>query len=779
MKIAEFLSVNYQVNIIVLGRRSFPLKNRWSEINRDEKYYNIIKRLINIEINGSYIYYYQSDIRDQVDLIKIKNIIQQKHGKINGIFNCASHSKSERINQMDFTDFSDSISTKIHGTWLIDNIAQDNMLDFFVCFSSMFSITGGIGESAYIVANNYIDAYSQYRNGIAGKTISINWPTWESTEAYKKREEQSAKVDLFYPISDDIAMQSLRYCLQTNLTNAAVGKINFNSNTFKLANYLPFKFSKDILNLNPLNHDHRLMPKNEVLINPENISKTIERIWLSELGMHELILDEDFFSLGGDSLIIFNIANKINEEIGYSIKIQDIFEYPTINKLSKYINDNYLRSSAIPSIKTANDNEYYPLTKPQLNLFVSYKLNPLSTMYNLNTAITMTGDLDVIKLEKAFNQLIYRHEILRTSFHIVNNEITQKVHSNFTFNINRYQISKSNIDKFIRDNIKPFKLEEPLLLRVHLAELDKNEWLLLYDMHHIISDGISSEIFITDLMKIYNNDLLSQLKIQYKDYAVWQKGIYEMNVLHEQEKYWLNMFESGVPKVNCNNNGKGKIITYHFDILNETVQQIKEFIRQHAMSLSNFLLAGYAVLYSQWIKEQDFVIGLPVSGRPNSTLNNVMGMFVNVLPLRIEIDYEKTITEYLDEMQKRVIYSISNQDYYTYDLFARLNIPTKGDESIMYHTTFSVQNWKKENNMLTGLNIKKHQINKNELQNDIMIHIDDSNNGIRVGIEYRDSFLINHSFCDFEKDYLTLLYDIMRFSDCKMGKYLTQTERNK
>ena len=278
---------------------------------------------------------------------------------------------------------------------------------------------------------------------------------------------------------------------------------------------------------------------------PQNeIEKELVLIWDNVLGLKNIGVTDNFFELGGHSLIVSQVINRVQKQLGSTISYKYFFANPTILGLSKaLVVNNYV---AIPTVGRLVS---YPLTPSQKRLWILSQLEGSELAYNMPVAVTLKGTIDVNKFQEAFIKLITRHEILRTSFRTnQEGEISQFIvpAEQVKFKITEKDFlltadkEKSIADYLEEENEGIFDLEMAPLLRASIIRCERNIYLFFLSLHHIIGDGWSLQVVIAEVIRIYNaltqeKEIdLSELKIQYKDYAVW------LNESLNQEQYMIS-----------------------------------------------------------------------------------------------------------------------------------------------------------------------------------------------------------------------------------------------
>ncbi|NOQ28022.1 MAG: HAD-IIIC family phosphatase, partial [Bacteroidales bacterium] len=287
--------------------------------------------------------------------------------------------------------------------------------------------------------------------------------------------------------------------------------------------------------------DEEKMPKNE-------IEKKMATLWTKLLGFECLNVDVTFFELGGHSLLATMLASNIHKAFNVKITLAEIFEIPTIRRLAKYIVNK--SSEEYSSIKPTERKQYYALSSAQRRLYLLQQMDLESTAYNMPHVISLSNDDDNKKIEEVFRQLIKRHESFRTSFEVIEEEPVQRIHEQVEFKLEEFRIKKSEELDFRNKFIQPFLLSQAPLLRVAKVNIEGEKSLIIIDMHHITSDGVSHAILEHEFQALFSGEALPALKLQYRDYSQWQNSKEQQEKLKDQENYWLRRFEGEIPILN-------------------------------------------------------------------------------------------------------------------------------------------------------------------------------------------------------------------------------------
>ncbi|MGD2085118.1 MAG: amino acid adenylation domain-containing protein [Candidatus Aminicenantes bacterium] len=454
--------------------------------------------------------------------------------------------------------------------------------------------------------------------------------------------------------------------------------------------------------------DRKALPEPGIQKNEEhavptnNIEEKMVEIWSEVLGIEtDLIgIDTDFFLLGGHSLKTMKLVSRIHKVLNTKVPLVEVFRTPTVRELSKYIKS--AARGEYSAIRVVEKKEYYPLSSAQKRLYVIHQLHLDSTNYNMSQAFFLNDIPDKEKLEAVLRRLINRHESLRTSFEMVKGEPVQRIHKEVNVNIeyfkSGFEASGKKVETIIRDYIRPFDLSLAPLLRMVVLENGK-ECMVIVDMHHIVSDGISKNLLVRDFQSIYAEEKLPLLRLQYKDYSEWQ---YKTNrngnhAIKRQEDYWLKELAGKIPEINLPidyakpgiQDFEGNAI--RFSIHNRTTQRLKELASEEGVTLYMVILAIYNVLLSKVCGQEDIIIGTGVTNRVHIDLERIVGMFVNMIVLRNYPKAGKTFKAFLEEVKRRTVDAFDNQNYQFEHLVEKLGKAGYGKSNPIVNVGFELE----------------------------------------------------------------------------------------
>jgi fengycin family lipopeptide synthetase D len=547
------------------------------------------------------------------------------------------------------------------------------------------------------------------------------------------------------------------------------------------------------------------VPKKEISINvntvlPEDmLEEKLCEIWKELLHVEAVSITDNFFKLGGHSLIAIRLTSRIHKEFNIEINIWEVFQYPTISALA-----NLLRSknpSIFSAIEKIAEQEYYPLSHAQRRLWMLSKLEGHNSLYNLPAAFKFQGDIDINVFEKVFKAIVQRHESFRTYFIEIDGEPFQKIADNVDFKIELsvYEGADWDDDKLREISNEFFKTEFDLskapLLQIKLVTLSERNHLLLFNMHHIISDGWSIEVIIKEFEIYYNAFLnhseppLQPLRVQYKDYASWQNNILNEKSLNAVKEYWHKKLIKPRPLLDLPLDFRrsdefsieGEMIQYSFD--DASGKALQEIGSTQNASLYMVLLSAVYVLLNKYTDEQDIMIGSPVAGRQHYDLDNQVGFFINTLVLRNEVNPENTFQELLNKVKDTLSGAFDNQVYPFDMLVDELDVERIRNRNPLFDVMVA---WMVKNGM--GLKLDFNGIKADGLSFsitksmfDLTFLFDDTEGKVSYAIEYNTTLFRRETISRMSDHFKKLVESIISNPRNKIKnlELITAPERNK
>ncbi|WP_410667634.1 non-ribosomal peptide synthase/polyketide synthase [Amycolatopsis sp. cmx-4-68] len=422
--------------------------------------------------------------------------------------------------------------------------------------------------------------------------------------------------------------------------------------------------------------DRRALPEPELAASTPYVAPRDERerlvteVWADVLGVARVGVDDDFFDLGGDSLLGIRVVSRLRDALGADVPARLVFTAPTPARLAAQLPDAAAPQAAIPVLPRDGGRFEAPLSFAQQRLWFLDEFEPGSTEYVSPTALRLRGDLDLGALNRALTALVARHESLRTTFATVEGRGVQVVHPPYAVEV---PVRDGDLTGALAAAGGPVDLHTGPLLRTALTRLAPGDHVLTLVLHHIVTDGWSSGVLLAELAACYaafargEEPALPPLPVQYADYAVWQRNRLDGTEFDGQLSYWRHRLD-GVPVLDLPTDRPRPAVRtkngalHEFTVPAGTTARLKELSRAQGGTLFMTLLAACQLLFARWSGQSDVAVGTVVSGRERTELEGLIGFFVNTLVLRSTVDLRRGFDAFLGEVRETVLDAFAHQD---------------------------------------------------------------------------------------------------------------------
>ncbi|GAA1024555.1 MULTISPECIES: non-ribosomal peptide synthetase [Amycolatopsis] len=419
--------------------------------------------------------------------------------------------------------------------------------------------------------------------------------------------------------------------------------------------------------------DRLALPEPEISASAQYVAPRDEReqlvtdVWAEVLGLERVGVEDDFFALGGDSLLGIRVVARLRAELGADVPARLVFTAPTPALLAAQLPAASAPQEAIPLLPRGDGPFEAPLSFAQQRLWFLDEFDPGSTEYVSPTALRLRGDLDVPALNQALTALVARHESLRTTFATVDGRGVQIVHPPHAVDL---QAADGDLETALAGATGPVDLHTGPLLRAALTRLGPGDHVLTLVLHHIVTDGWSSGVLLSELATLYSaftrdeEPGLPPLPVHYADYAVWQRNRTDFD---SQLSYWRHRLAGLEPLELPTDRPRPAVRTkngalHEFSVPVGTTARLAELSRQQGSTLFMTLLAACQLLFARWSGQDDVAVGTVVSGRERTELEGLIGFFANTLVLRSTVDLTRGFAEFLGEVRDTVLDAFAHQD---------------------------------------------------------------------------------------------------------------------
>ena len=517
-------------------------------------------------------------------------------------------------------------------------------------------------------------------------------------------------------------------------------------------------------------------PRNEI---DRELVKTIGKmLHISNISINDTLLD-----LGGDSLTAITLSAKILSKFNVQINIKDVLSNYRIRDISDYINLVPTKDMSKIKIEKAPVQEFYPLSSAQKRIYYNCKMiGEDSTVYNMTGGILVDEILDYDKVKKSIEKIIERHTILRTSFVLENDTIMQKIHDDVHIDIPIFYNKEKEIKQIKENFTRPFSLEKAPLIRVEIHYIDNKKTLVLMETHHIVMDGTSLNNFIIEFERLYNGDNLKRIPIQYKDYSVWENNVNKSDEIKRIENYWINKFKDSefsqlnLPydyKMPANRSYNGNKITNIID--EHKFRRITRYAKKIGVSPYMLFISAFYILLYKYTGQEEITLGSPMANRNRNEMKRMIGMFVNNIVTKANIQPEKTFKEFLNEIKEQILDDLSYQPYPFDELVKKLGITMDNSRNPLFDVMFTYQN--KEENILQidGKDVSILEIYNNVAKFNLSLEIKPKTH--TINIEYCTDLFREETIVNLFEHYMYILEQVMNNTEIKINDIDIITER--
>ncbi len=436
------------------------------------------------------------------------------------------------------------------------------------------------------------------------------------------------------------------------------------------------------------------------------MEELVAAIWSEVLGVERIGPSDDFFGLGGHSLKVTQILARVRDAFGVELPVRSLFESPTLSGFAARIRD--ASAPAAPPLTRVPRDGDLPLSFAQERLWFLQRLSPGSPAYNMPAALRLSGDLDPAVLERVLQEIVRRHEILRTTFPETDGEPRQRVHPFRPFSLPVIDVTEAEAERFVREEAsRPFDLREGPLLRATLLRLGEREWMALFSLHHVVSDGWSVGVLVKETAALYAGKPLPELPIQYADFAVWQRGWLQGEALAGQISWWREALADApavldLPLDRPRSTGSGRAGAAKADF---PAAVLRELGRREGATLFMVLLAAFQALLHRLTGEDDLVLGTPIANRTHAGLEGLIGFFVNTLALRSRLDGDPSFREMLASSRATALEAYAHQDLPFERLVEELRVERSLRHTPVFQVMLALQNAPAAELTLPGLTL--------------------------------------------------------------------------
>jgi amino acid adenylation domain-containing protein len=545
--------------------------------------------------------------------------------------------------------------------------------------------------------------------------------------------------------------------------------------------------------------DQNASPRADYMPPQNDVERALAQIWSEVLEVQQVGIEDNFFELGGDSLLSFRVLSRICERFGVNLSARAVFDAPTIAQLVDRLPTAHTAGDSDKIIPVSRDSAL-PLSPAQQRLWLIDQFAPGGSEYNTGVGLRLCGVLDFDALRAALDALTGRHESLRTTFHMVDGHGVQKVAACGQIPMRVVDLSAINsssqrcaaLDEVLTKELSlPFDLQRGPLTRAVLVRIADDDHVLLLSQHHIITDGWSTEVLVDELAILYGAARgtpvkLPELRIQYADFAVWQRERLSDPALEPHLGYWTRKLAGIEPLELPTDRPRPPLRStagdvYRQDLPADLVQALTRVGRAHGATLFMTLAAAVQVLLSRYSRQRDVAIATVTSGRNRAELENLIGFFVNTVVLRSIVDSTRTFSEFIGEVRETVLDAFAHDEVPFDRLVAELKPEHDPARNPLVQAMVVLQNEVAPPREIDGLRIIEHDLPRPSAQFDLVVEFLPHGDSLKVALEYNTDLFDASTIKRMTAHLLALLKGIVAAPGGALGKLplLSGAERNR
>ncbi|NQY37584.1 MAG: amino acid adenylation domain-containing protein, partial [Alteromonadaceae bacterium] len=608
----------------------------------------------------------------------------------------------------------------------------------------------------------------------------------------EKVDSQSENMQLNNP--SQLMMDELRSFVQEKLPSHMV------PSAFVLIDTLPLNANGKV--------DRKALPEPQLslqqgcFIEPQGVTQELlANIWKDTLKCERVGRFDDFFELGGHSLLVTQLLSRILDVFGVEFSIRDLFEHQILQSQSIAIEEAQKGEGCIAvAIERVSRNQPILLSYAQQRLWFLGRFMGPSAVYNVPLALRLRGEVDTNALIRSLEEIVNRHEILRTRFEAIDDIVVQVIEP-FSLTLDVELVASTSELKQIYQAERSYKFDlscdQLCRIRLLLDESTDNHVLLVV-MHHSISDALSMEIFFKELLELFQvfksgkSSTLLPLPIQYADYAHWQRQSLQGEVLDKQLSYWRQQLKD-LPQLLALPTDRPRPLeqTYKgscesIELSHSLSQKLKTLSQEQGVTLYMCLLSAFSVLMSRYSGQDDVAVGTTISNRARQETEGLIGFFVNSLVMRSDLSKSPSFVDFLKQTREMCLQGYANQDIPFEQLVVELNPERSLSHSPLFQVMFTLQNVSLDTASLPALELEpltfdedENVVDESVSHFDLTLILKQTAQGIVGRMEYNTDLFDRSTIVRLLDHYQALLTAIVDAPETRVSQleFISKTEK--
>jgi acyl transferase domain-containing protein/acyl-CoA synthetase (AMP-forming)/AMP-acid ligase II/acyl carrier protein len=825
LQAAHWLAERGARRLVLLGRRGLPERDTWDDLPAGDPVQIQVEAVRALERLGATVVVAPVDVADAAGMSALFEQLRKMFPPIRGVLHAAGVITTQSLSELDRESLLAVLRPKVAGTWVLHELTRTRPLDFFLAFSSVASVLGA-KEAQYAAANQFLDAFAHARQTVGLPALSINWGPWAvGGMAAAPDRTRAFRLLGFSPLRPEQAFEALERLAGQPICQATVARVDW----FTLKLLYGQEGRRRLLTEIQDEDESGGVPNDQArhgrwsgLDAPPEERPARLVAYLRDRVAAVLRIDPERIdperplnTLGLDSLMAIELKSGVEAELGTTLPLSVLMQGPTLVELAvealARLSDSVSAPASAPSTADASEPvTEHPLSIGQRSLWYVHLLDPTSTAYNMAGAARVRAAIDVDALRRSFQRLVDRHAMLRTTFAAVDGTPVQRVHQRSAVWFHVEDVSgwseAKRSRRLVEEANRPFDLERGPLFRASLFTRSAKEHDLLLSVHHIVSDFWSIAVLMHELGMIYPAERsgrepnLPPIEHSYTDYVRWQA---EMLAGPDGERlwdFWREQLAGPLPTLNLPTDRPRPAVQTHrgaSKALHLDARLSERLLRLGASQGASpyvTLLAAFQVLLARYTGQDDLIVGSPVAGRNGPKLTEVVGYFVNPLPIRAKFAGNPMFLDILGQVRQTILDGLEHQELPFASMVDRLQLERDPSRSPLFQVMFVYQKAQRLDKEgltsfalrgagprmdLGGLPLEPLTLEQQAAQFDLTMMAAEADGRLTVSLEYNIDLFGAATIDRLLANFQTLLEGIVAQPDCPIGvlPLLAEAER--
>ncbi|HVT17364.1 MAG TPA: amino acid adenylation domain-containing protein [Thermoanaerobaculia bacterium] len=808
LALAEHLAREARAKLVLTARTPWPERERWDELlaapGADPEVGRVLRRLRGLEELGAQVWVAACDVADRAAMHALLRQVEQRFGRLDGVVHAAGSLGEEARNPLSEASpagADPNFRAKVDGALALAEVLRGRRPDFCLLCSSLASVLGGLGFTAYAAANLFLDAFAQQQSAASPFAwISVDWDAWSAASEPRAGGEESAGgasdggSDVAPPgISGPEGGEVFARALGLGASQVVVSISDLRPRIERWveragAPAAPARAEDGTAG--PARPAHPRPGLATAYLAPRSeLERAIAGACQELLGIEHVGVHDNFFELGGDSLLATQLIARLREALPSAPPLRAVFASPTVGGLAEAVAAAPAATGPAAAIVPVDRREELPLSYAQRRLYFLQQMAPESTDFNLHAALRLHGALDAAALARGFAEVTRRHEVLRTAFVDRDGSAVQRIAPRPGLALPDVDLTALDAEAREAETRRlsaaqarrPFDLARPPLLRAPLLRTGAREHVLLLTIHHIVWDAWSFGIFIREIGELYaafsagRPSPLAALPVQYADYAHWQRRWLAGEVEEALSDFWRRSLAGSAgeialpraPRPAPDGARGGRRLPAALPAA--LAQELGRLCRQEEVTLFMVLLAAFAIALRHYCGQDDLVIGTDIANRTRAESEGLIGFFVNQLALRVDLTGQPTFRGLLRHVREVTLAAYEHQELPFDRVVAAVNPQRHLARQPLFQVKLVLQNAAIGPARLGGLEIEFLADPSERSQLDLIVNLSESAEGITGTVESSAGLdaAIGTGICAHLE---TVLWAAARTPDCPLGE---------